>query len=224
MSHVPRDVIARAMRLNGNLAGGSTPGAADLADGFLALNTMKRAMFGTLIGTRLSAQQGVGTVQQAENGGEYAIPGVVFTLNAPLSPRGGDRFAVVDANFSFAANNCTIVRGAALLEGIASNQILSANGDNRRWWYRPDQANWVREADWATPDDTIEFPDALIAYLPYMLAAVIAPEFGADLRADVVAGASEGRQVFARAYARRGRDQIDPPIGLPQPQPVQAGR
>ena len=33
-----------------------------------------------------------------------------------------------------------------------------------------------------------------------MLAAVIAPEFGADLRADVVAGASEGRQVFARAY------------------------
>ena len=61
----------------------------------------------------------MGTVQQAENGGEYAIPGVVFTLNAPLSPRGGDRFAVVDASFSFATNNCTIVRGAALLEGIA---------------------------------------------------------------------------------------------------------
>ncbi len=221
MSLTPRDVVARAMRLNGNLAGGNTPGAADMADSFAALNEMKRAMFGTLIGTRLSAQQATAPAQQAENGGEYAIPAAIFTLSAPMSPRGGDRFGAVDANQSFGAMNCTIARGNALIEGLPANLVLAVNGDNRRWWYRPDQANWVREADWATPDDTIEFPDALIAYLPYMLAQVIAPEFGAEMRQDVVAGAAEGRQVFARAYARRGRDQIDPPIGLPQP-PQQA--
>ncbi|MGH7011221.1 MAG: hypothetical protein ACREEX_10325, partial [Caulobacteraceae bacterium] len=76
---------------------------------------------------------------------------------------------------------------------------------------------------------TIQFPDSLIAYLPYMLAAVIAPEFGADLRADIIAGASEGREAFARAYGRRGRAALSPPIGLapvqvPAAQGQMAGR
>ncbi len=223
MSLSPRDCIKRALRLNGTLAGGSEPTSADLTDTFLAFNTMKRAMFGTLIGTRLSAQAASGTTQQAENGGEYAIPSVPFALAAPNAPRGGDRFGAVDANLSFGANNLTVNRGSALIEGQAVDLVIFANGDNRRWWFRPDAANWVREADWASPDTPIEFPDALIAYLPYMLAAVIAPEFGADLRADVIAGASEGREAFARAYARRGRNGLDRPIGLPQAQPQAAG-
>ena len=52
---------------------------------------------------------------------------------------------------------------------------------------------------------------------------MIAAEIGADLRPEVVAGAQEGREAFARAYASRGANVVDSVIGLAQPQPQQAG-
>ncbi len=218
-----RDVISRAARLNGSIATGDTPSADELNDAMLSLNIMKRAMFGTLIGTRLSPQDCSGlSMAQAENGGEYQIPAAAFLLTAPANPRSGARFGVVDANLTFAANPCTIARNGRLLNGSASNMVLSTNGQNARFWFRGDTGDWIEEADYQTPDDTIEFPEALIAYMPNMLAVAIAAEYGADLRQDVVAGAAEGRQAFARAYARRGRNQVDPPIGVDLAAPTAA--
>ena len=212
---VVRDVINRAARLNGSIATGDVPSADELNDAMLSLNIMKRAMFGTLIGTRLSPQDCSGlTMAQAENGGEYQIPAVGFLLTAPANPRSGARFGVVDANLNFATTPCTIARNGRLLNDSASNLVLTVNGQNVRFWFRGDTGNWIEEADYQTPDDAIEFPEALIAYMPNMLAVAIAAEYGADLRQDVVAAAVEGRQAFARAYARRGRNQVDPPIGV----------
>ena len=102
MSLTVYQVIERAMRLNGALAAGDTPGADDAADAFTAYNTMKRAWFGTLIGPRMSAQPITGSSGQAENGGEYAIPANAFVLTAPGNPHGGARFGAVDASLSFA--------------------------------------------------------------------------------------------------------------------------
>jgi hypothetical protein len=48
---------------------------------------------------------------------------------------------------------------------------------------------------------------------------VIAPEFNAELRADVVQGTAEGRQLMARLYAPRGRNETEPPLGIAWPQP-----
>jgi hypothetical protein len=210
-----RDVIKRASRLNGSIATGDDPTADELADAMLSLNTLKRAMFGTFIGARLSPVDCTGlTAQQAENGGLYQIPAATFTLTAPANPRSGARFGVVDANLNFATNNCTVARNGRLLQGVAANTVLNTNGASAQFWFRGDTANWVLEADYAGADDAIEFPEALIAYLPNMLAVAMAAEFGADLRADIVAGAAEGRQAFARQYARRGRNQVDAPIGV----------
>lgn len=210
-----RDVIKRAARLNGAIATGDDPSSDEMNDAMLCLNTMKRALFGTVIGVRLSPQDCTGlAAKQAENGGEYQIPGTLFTLTAPTNPRSGARFGVVDANLNFATNNCTVTRNGRLLEGAAANVVLSVVADNRRWWFRGDTGNWIREADYVTPDDAIEFPESLSAYLPNMLAVAFAAEFGADLRPDIVAGAAEGRQAFARQYARRGRNQADAPIGV----------
>jgi len=212
---VVRDVINRAARLNGSIATGDVPSADELNDAMLSLNIMKRAMFGTLIGTRLSPQDCSGlNAAQAENGGEYQIPAAAFVLTAPLNPRSGARFGVVDAALNFATNNCTVLGNGRLLNGAAANQVLSTNGQNVRFWFRGDTGSWIEEFDYVTPDDTIEFPEALIAYMPNMLAVAIAAEYGVDLRQDIVAGAAEGRQAFARQYARRGRNQIDPPIGV----------
>jgi hypothetical protein len=226
MSLSPRDVLKRSLRLLGVLAAGDDPGADDLTDAMTALNTLKGSLFGTEIGQRLSVQDLTGlTAAQAEAGGEYAIPAVAFTLTAPGKPRAGDRFGITDPNLVFGASPLTINRNGRLLNGAASNLSVSVAGAHVRFWYRGDTGNWVEEADFATPDDVIEFPDALIAYLPYMLAVALAPEFGADLRPDIAALAAEGRAAFARAYGRRGRLGLDPSFAAPgvgQPQQASA--
>ena len=225
MSLTVRDVIKRSGRLHGCWAAGDEPTADEAADALVAINSMKRALFGTVIGPRLSPLALTGTSGQAENGGEYAIPAGLFTLTAPLNPRAGARFGVVDANLAWTANPLTIARNGRLINGAAASYVIATAGQNTRLWFRGDTGNWIIEGDFANLDAAIEFPDPLIAYLPNMLAVVIAAEYGADLRADVIAAAAEGRQAFARSYARRGRNQLDAPIGVggSGAQPAQPG-
>jgi hypothetical protein len=215
MSLTVRQVIERAGRLHGLWASGAEPSASEAADALVAINAMKRAMFGTLIGPRLGPQSLTGATGQAENGGEYQIPGgVAFTLTAPLNPGSGARFGVVDAGLSWATYNLTINPNGRLINGAAANYVISTTGRNTRFWFRGDTGNWIIEADFAALDSAIELPDPLIAYLPYMLAVVIAAEFGADIRPEIAAAAQEGREAFARTYYRRGRGQVDGVIGL----------
>jgi hypothetical protein len=230
MSLTVRGVIQRAGRLHGCWASGDDPTGAEAADALISINAMKRAMFGTIIGPRLSPMEVIGTSGQAENGGEYLIPGgVAFTLTAPANPRSGARFGVVDAGLDFGTNNLTINHPGVLMNGaqppapgVASPAVLESNGQNSRYWFRGDTGTWVIEGDFPTLDSAIEFPDPLIAYLPAMLAVVIAAEYGADLRSDVIAMADEGRTAFARSYARRGANQLDAPIGVSAGAPAAA--
>ena len=214
MSLSVRDVIKRAGRMHGCWASGVEPDADEASDALISYNAMKRALFGTVIGPRLSPRPAPGTACQAENGGEYQIPPVAYTLTAPLNPRPGARFGVVDAGLNFGSTPCTVLGAGQLLNGAAGAQSLSASGQNARFWFRGDTGNWVMEGDADGLDTPIEFPDSLIAYMPNMLALVIAAEFGADLRQDVIAGAQEGRAAFARAYARPGRGPWDAPLGV----------
>jgi hypothetical protein len=217
-------VIQRALVLHGQLAGGATPAADVAADMLIAFNALKRSWFGTLIGPRLGSigiSAGL-SMSQAENGGEYAIPGgAAFTLYAPLNPRSGARFGVADAGLSWGTYNLTVNPGGRLMNGSSSNTLISTAGQNTRWWYRGDTANWVIEADFASLTSAIEFPDPIVAYMPYMLAVAVAAEFGADVREEVAFAAGEGRAVLARTYGRRGRGNPEGPIGLPQPAAAQ---
>ncbi len=214
MSLTVRDVIKRAGRMHGCWCSGEEPDADEAADALTSFNAMKRALFGTVIGPRLSPRAAAGAASQAETGGEYLIPPGGYTLTAPANPRGGARFGVVDASLGFAAQPCTVLAPGLKVDGLPQPYVLSAAGQCTRFWFRSDTADWVVESDALGLDTAIEFPDALLAYLPNMLAVVIAAEYGADLRADVVAIAQEGRAAFARAYGRRGRDARDAPFGL----------
>ncbi|HXV00656.1 MAG TPA: hypothetical protein VG166_09170 [Caulobacteraceae bacterium] len=210
-----RDVIERAMRLNGELAAGEHPGADAMADMITAANAMKAAWFGALIGGRLTEQAVAGALAQAENGGEYPIPSVAFTLTAPASPRSGMRFAAVDATLDFATHNLTVDPNGRQIEGATGSLVINVDGDNRQWWYRGDAGNWVRQAPWADENAVVEFGDSVAAYFPYMLAVVCAAEFNTELRADIIAGAAEGRAVMARMYAPRGRNLVEASLGAP---------
>jgi len=211
-------VVSRSFRLLGTLAGGDTPNANDGADGLIAFNAMKRAWFGTLIGARLSPIALVGVGGQAENGGEYQIPGgASFTLSAPQSPRAGARFGAVDSALSWTAYPLTVSPNGRLINGSASHALISTAGQNTRWWFRGDTGDWTAEADSPSLASAIEFPDPIIAYLPYMLAVVLAAEFSADLTPEIEAANLEGRAVLTRMYGRRGRAQPEGPIGLGAP-------
>jgi hypothetical protein len=216
-------VISRALRMHGALVGGATPTAEVAADMLVAANAMKRAWFGTLIGPRMSSIALTGTSGQAENGGEYVLPGgAAFTLTAPLNPRAGNRFGVLDALGDFSSCPCTINPNGRSIGTIAGggNLVFSTSGQSGRFWYRGDTGNWVFEQDWSGLTSAIEFPDPIIAYMPYMLAVEIASEFGADITPELAQGAQEGRMALARSYARRGPAGLDPVIGLagpPQP-------
>jgi len=215
MSLTVRDVIKRSNRLMGALATGDDPSADELADALISYNSMVRAMFGTIIGPRLSALTAAESLT-GEPGGLYQVGSAPITLTLPAQPRNGARIGVVDANLALAANPCTVSRNGRLLEGAAANLTLDTDGESRIWFFRGDTGNWVREAD-AVVDEPACFPDPLAAYLPDMLAVYLAGEFGSDIRPDVVAKALEGRQAFARAYARRGRNQADAPLGVGLP-------
>jgi hypothetical protein len=231
MSLTVLQMVERALRMHGAIADGETPSPSIGADMLVDANAMKRAWFGTLIGPRMSAQVfAPGFSGQAENGGEYAVPGgEAFTVTAPLNPKAGARFGVLDGSLGFGAFPCTVSGNGRLIApsggtgAAGATTTLAANGQNARWWYRGDTGTWTLEQDWALLSSAIEFPDPIIAYMPYMLAVEIAPEFGADVTPEMAQGAMEGRQVMARSYARRGVAGLDPVIGLqaaapPQPQ------
>lgn len=218
MSLTVRDVIKRSNRLMGALATGDDPSADEMNDALMSYNSLVRSMFGTIIGPRLSALT-AGASLTGEPGGLYQVGSAAITLTLPAQPRNGARIGVVDANLALSTNACTVNRNGRLLEGAASNITLNTNGTSRIWFFRGDTGNWVREAD-ALADDVVYFPDPLAAYLPDMLAVYLAGEFGSDIRQDVVFKAMEGRQAFARTYARRGRNSMDAPVGVV---PVQQG-
>jgi hypothetical protein len=214
-------VIERAFRIHGTLAAQASPTAADAAMGLTAFNALKRSWFGTLIGPRLGPISCSGTSGQAENGGEYQIPGgAAFTLTAPLNPKSGARFGVVDAGLAWTTYPLTVQPNGRLMNGAAVNTTIATAGQNTRWWFRGDTANWTPEADFASLTAAIEFPDPVIAYMPYMLAVSIAAELGADVRQEVAFAAGEGRAVLARTYGRRGRAQPEGPIGLASAAPA----
>jgi hypothetical protein len=217
MARTVRSIIKAAQRKLGAVASGDDPQADELTDALEAYNNLVRAMLGTVIGSRLSAQANLaGTTGQAEVGGLYYIPAGVFTITAPLNPRGGARFGVVDANLNFGTNNCTVSRNGKLLEGAAANLTLNTNGGGRQWFFESDSGNWVREADQLV-DDNCLFPDRFSGGLGDMLAVYIAQEFGGELRGDTIAKALEGQAAFMRQYGRRGRNTMDAPIRTPVP-------
>lgn len=214
MTLTARDIIKSGFRKLGALASGDDPTAEEINDAFPALVTMLRALHGDVIGQRLSAQPLTGATQ-ADNGALYQCSlSAGVTLTAPLKPRSGSRFGVVDVKANFATNNLTVAPNGQLLEAASANLVLSTNGTQRIWFFDGDTGNWVREADLANVDTSPPYPDRLIAFLPFMFALFMAPEFDAEIRPDITAAANLGMQSFARTYSRRGVNQLDPPVGV----------
>lgn len=219
MTQTANNIITRMLQIHGQLPDGAVASGALASDMLTALNEVKRSMFGAEIGSKLSPQAVAGNTVQAENGGEYAIPGgAAAYVTAPLNPRGGDRFGVVDAGLAWSAYPLTVNPNGRLIQtslgGTTTNGnvTLSTAGNNTRWWYRGDTATWLPEADWALTS-VIEFPDTLTAYLPWLLAVAVGSDLGVDITEYTAGLAQEGRAKFRMIYGRKL-----PPAPVPPPQ------
>ena len=206
------DVINRGLRLIGGLATGDDPTGEESNDALKCYNNLYRGLFGTIIGPRLAPSVAAASLT-AQTGYIYTVGSAAVTITLPAAPKAGARVGISDGNLALATYNATINRNGHLLEGAAANLTLATNGTNRIWFFRQDVANWVREADQALTDNP-PFSDDLIGYMPAMFAVNMVAEYGGEIRQDTVANALLGRAAFARVYARRGRNQMDPPLGV----------
>ena len=212
MADTVLDVIKRGARLFGGLATGDDPTGEESNDLLRCYNNMFRGFFGTIIGPRVAPSVAT-TSLTGQTGYQYTVGSAAITLTLPPDPRAGARIGFADGNAGLSTNNLIVNRNGHLLEGAAANLTISTNGTNRMWFFRPDAANWVREAD-ALLTDSPPFSDDLIGYMAPMFAVAMQAEYGGEIRADVVANAQRGYAAFARVYARRGRNQMDPPLGV----------
>lgn len=207
------DIIKAALRINGTLAAGDEPSPEEAQDSLGAYNRMIRAMFGTVIGPRVSPAGAIINTT-AISGRIYIVGSQTLIITLPYNPRSGARVAVVDGNDNLATAPVTIARNGRLLEGAASNVTMNTNGEERAWFFRGDTGNWERERDLILTDSPY-FPEELVSRLPWMLAFTLMSEFGAEIRPDVAQMATEGRQHFNRVYGRNGRIRADAPFGAP---------
>lgn len=209
-----RTVVNAALRRLGALASGDDPGAQEIADALIAYNNMCKRMHGTIIGTKLTPVA-MTAATTAEPGGVYmvAFASAGATLTMPSNPKGGSRVGYADTKANFGTYNLTIAPNSRLIAGASTNVTVSTNSANGVYWFNPETGNWVLEGD-ATIDATVAYPDSLVGYLPDMLAVQIVSEYGGEIRQDIVSMAGEGRQAFARVLGRRGRNQMDAPVGV----------
>ena len=108
MSLSVRDVIKRAGRMHGCWASGDEPDADEAMDALVSYNSMKRALFGTVIGPRLSPRPGARRGVPGRDRRRVSDPAGQPTRSPrPSIRKSGARFGVVDAGLNFSAQPCT---------------------------------------------------------------------------------------------------------------------
>jgi hypothetical protein len=75
--------------------------------------------------------------QAVVTAGRYAVDtvGGVVTCTLPGSPAAGDAIYFVDAGGAYATNNLTIARNGNTINGVASNHVISTNGQSTGFVY-----------------------------------------------------------------------------------------
>lgn len=200
-----RTIIDAAFSDIGVTAAGQNPSVAEYDFALEKLNGLQRSFFGDVIGPPLIAKKAV-TSRRVENGEQILAGAAAITLTLHPTPKAGDRFGVADSSGAFATNPATINPNGFLLEGVAANRVLNANGIGGRWFFRDDTGNWELERAWGI-DDNIYFDAPLERPLTSMLATLLAPAFGEGitLSATTKQESDFGRDLFMRRYGRKGR-------------------
>lgn len=190
-------IINDAYRQSNLLAIGVSPTTLQQEEALRYLNRIVKSVFGNEIGGQLEAfSVGSNDISRPSGfpwygqdpGGNWFIPKnkrLMLNLNAAQDiflhpiPDDGGRFAIADPSENLATYNVTVYGNGNLIEGQESI-VLDTDGLDREWFFRQDQANWVRSSPLTSSDD-LPFPEEFDDFFITMLAVRLNPSYGTQL-------------------------------------------
>lgn len=184
-----RQIVKSAYRESGIIQIGTDPDADQLEEGLTKLKSIISSLYGEELGGPFEdINFGVDGIENIHGKAidfepylqsYYARPSyrLMFNINSSKTvfldpePYDGARFAVLDLNNNFSANNVLINANGRKIEG-GKSVTLSEDGVNSQWLYRGDLGEWVKvtslEVGSENPFPT-EFDDFLIIKLAMRL-------------------------------------------------------
>lgn len=212
------DIIQQAFRDANLIPIGTSPTAAETAEGLKRLQVLIRSVLGNEAGENLTAIM-VGNTNVVSPQGSYdnsqewtlrPLPLNVRamcnltgaqTLYANPNPQDGSRFSVQDAASNFATFNLTIVGNGRLLEGSTANIVLSTDDIMREWFYRADLGDWKRVTSLVAADE-MPYPEEFDDLFIVMLAMRLNPRNSQALSQESAAMMERSREQFRARYSQ----------------------
>lgn len=190
-------IITDAYRQSNLLALGASPTTPQITEALRYLNRQVKSVFGYEAGEELVAFP-IGRKDISRPSGfpwwdtvpdaDWFVPKntrVMLNLEQSLSlylhpqPSNGSRFGAIDVSSNLATYPVTVYGNGHLIEG-ATSVVLNTDDTNSEWFYREDQANWVKYSP-LIAENTFPFPEEFDDYFITLLAIRLNPSYGIAL-------------------------------------------
>jgi hypothetical protein len=113
----------------------------------------------------------------------------------------GSIFEVIDVSNNAATYNITIDRNGWLINGAASNVVISTNGGSKTYFFRAELGDWKPIADIGLTDE-LPFPEQFHFGLGLLLAQSLQGEYGQRLGGADLAAANRCKKKIRSRYAK----------------------
>lgn len=205
-------IITSALREANIIAVGTSPTTAETTEALDRLNSLLKAVVGTLVGVELE-NWGVVTATSLTDPSGVALSSLSYikpnsrmvcqltaatTLNLDPKPEDGQRVQFVDGKNNFATYNLTVSGNGNLIDGTSSI-VFNTNGTSREFLYRADKGNWV-EIETMASGDTFPLPEEFDDYFITKLAIRLNPRYGRVISEETKAVMTELEAILKDRY------------------------
>lgn len=213
------ETITRAYRESNLLALSATVTTAQQNEALPLLNTLILSSVGNEAGAELHEITIGGTYDQSQFCSSWVPDNARLILNLTGArtftlhphPYSGQRIAIADAKSNLNTYNLTLSGNGRMIEGAATNLILSTNGMSRQWLYR--DGNWAKISSLAA-GDTMPFPEEFDDYFITGLALRLNPRFAQAFSQESAAALQRQRSQLRARYRRPRQQQELGTLGL----------
>lgn len=133
-----------------------------------------------------------------------------ITVNLPVNPSDGARFAIIDPFNRLATAPVTVDGNGRTIDGTPT-VTFNVNGYSALFFYRDDLAKWVRVTPLLITDE-MPFPDEYDEMFKIMMAMRLNPVYGRNLSSTQTMFLKEYRQQFTARYVQSMPLQINTDI------------
>ncbi len=207
------EIIQQGYRDSNTIPIGSTPTAAEIAEGLKRLQVIILSVLGMEAGEQLSPLP-IGNNNVSQPTDYVPEPPAYLSLNVRLicnlvaattlylnpNPQDGSRLAVIDASGNFATYNLTLNGNGRNVNGGATD-VRDTDNESVQFFYRADLGDWVEIGALAAADEMpfpVEFDDLFVV----MLAMRLNPRNAQKLSEESAAMMERSRDQFRARYSQ----------------------